>query len=153
MNARVILVAGSDTTATLMSGAIFLLTTHPRVLEKLTHEVRSSFANDEEITLLSVRKLDYMLACINESLRRYPPVAAGLPREVPKGGAMVAGHFVPEGTAVAVWHWAINHDPNHFKKPMEFHPERWTGDHAFKGDKLDAVQPFSYGPRNCIGMP
>ncbi|KAK9413548.1 putative Cytochrome P450 [Seiridium unicorne] len=151
LNASVLIVAGSETTATLLSGAVFLLTAHPAILEKLAHEVRSSFSKEEEITLLSVNKLHYMLACLNETLRHYPPVGGGLPRQSPKGGAMVAGKFIPEGTVTAVWQWAINHDPNHWTKPMEFHPERFLEDPAFKGDKLDAMQPFSTGPRNCIG--
>jgi cytochrome P450 len=151
MNAGLIIVAGSETTATLLSGVVFLVTTHPDVMEKLTHEVRSSFSDDSDITLLSVGNLHYMLACLNEALRHYPPVGIGLPRQSPKGGAMVAGHFIPEGTVTAVWQWAINHDPNHWTKPMEFHPERFLEDPAFKGDKLDAMQPFSVGPRNCIG--
>ncbi|KAH6647193.1 cytochrome P450 [Truncatella angustata] len=151
MNASLLIIAGSETTATLLSGAVFLLTTNPSVLKTLTEEVRSAFSNDEEITLLSVGKLQYMLACLNETLRHYPPVGIGLPRQSPKGGAMVAGHFIPEGTVTAVWQWAINHDPNHWTKPMEFHPERFLNDPIFKGDKLDAMQPFSMGPRNCIG--
>lgn len=151
LNASVLIVAGSETTATLLSGVVYLLTAHPEVLEKLAQEVRSSFSDDKEITLLSVGNLHYMLACLNETLRHYPPVGIGLPRQVPKGGAMVAGRFVPEGTIVAVWQWAINHAPEHWTKPMEFHPERFLEDPAFKGDKLDAMQPFSIGPRNCIG--
>ncbi|KAL3420413.1 cytochrome p450 [Phlyctema vagabunda] len=151
MNAKTIIVAGSETTATLLTGAMFLLTTHPKVLEKLTQEVRSTFSKDDEISLLSVGKLNYMFACINESFRRYPPVGTGLPRQVPKGGGEVAGHVIPGGTVIAIWQWAINHDPRNFKNPMEFHPERFLGDPAFEGDKLEAVQPFSVGPRNCIG--
>lgn len=151
MNAGLLIIAGSETTATLLSGAMFLLLTHPEALAKLTDEVRSSFSSDGEITLLSVGNLSYMLACLNESLRQYPPVASGLPRLSPKGGALVDGRFVAEGTQVAVWQWAISHNPDHWTKPMEFHPERFLGDPEFKDDKLDAMQPFSVGPRNCIG--
>ncbi|KAK8061106.1 hypothetical protein PG997_015327 [Apiospora hydei] len=151
MNASLLIVAGSETTATLLSGATFLLLTNPEALEKLTNEVRSTFADDADITLSSVGSLSYMLACLNESLRRYPPVVIGLPRVVPKGGAQVAGHVIPEGTRVAVWHYAISHDPALWTDPMGFHPERFLGDPRFAGDALDAMQPFSLGPRNCIG--
>lgn len=145
------ILAGSETTATLLCGAVFLLTTNPHCLEKLTQEVRSSFADESEITLLSVSKLQYMLACLNESLRRYSPVAGALPRHVPRGGGMVAGHFVPEDTVVGVWQWPIYHSPDLWTDPMGFHPERFMGDPRFAGDRLDALQPFSIGPRNCIG--
>lgn len=48
---------------------------------------------------MSVQRLEYMLACLNEGLRMYPPVAIGLPREVPKGGAVMSGDYVPEGVS------------------------------------------------------
>ncbi|KAI0833908.1 cytochrome P450 ClCP1 [Hypoxylon sp. FL0890] len=150
-NATTLIVAGSETTATLLSGAVYLLTTHPDKLQKLANEVRSSFSNDDEITLTSVGKLSYMLACLNETLRCYPPVPTGLPRQVPKGGVFVSGKFVPENAVVAVWQYAINHDSRYWTEPDTFAPERFLGDPKFKDDQLDAMQPFSIGPRNCIG--
>jgi cytochrome P450 len=89
--------AGSETTSTLLSGLTYLLLRNPDALKKLTDEVRSSFNSGEEITLLSVGKLDYMLACLNEGLRRYPPVPVGLPRMIPKGAsAVIAGEVIPD---------------------------------------------------------
>src|SRR4051812_25859628 len=41
--------------------------------------------------------LAYMLACLNEGLRIYPPIPGYLPRRVPSGGAMISGSWVPEG--------------------------------------------------------
>ncbi|KAF6819862.1 Isotrichodermin C-15 hydroxylase 16 [Colletotrichum plurivorum] len=111
INASALTIAGSETTATLLSGAIFLLTTNVGVLGKLAREIRSSFKDDCEITMASVSELPYLVACLNESLRCYLPVPAGLPRVVPEGGAPVAGRFIPGGTTVAVWQWAINYDP------------------------------------------
>ncbi|KAI0459980.1 cytochrome P450, partial [Xylaria acuta] len=151
MNAVLLIIAGSETTATLLSGATWLLTSHPEILKKLEQEVRSAFKSDDEITLTSVGNLTYMLACLNESLRRYPPVAGSLPRVAPKGGAMVDGGFVPEGTIVSLYQWAVNHDKNYWNDPYSFAPERWLGDPKYKSDKLDAMQSFSVGPRNCIG--
>ncbi|KAK7927301.1 cytochrome p450 [Apiospora marii] len=150
--ASTLIVAGSETTATLLSGALFLLAKNRGILAILTEEVRSTFQRDGEITLSSVSCLSYMLACLNECLRMYPPVAIGLPRVVPKGGAAVAGSFVPGGTVVSVWQWAVNHDERFWESPWEFHPERFLGnDPRYQGDLLDAMQPFSTGPRNCIG--
>lgn len=50
-----------------------------------------------------------------------------------------------------MWQWAINHRPSYWTQPEEFIPERWTGDKRFQNDQFDAMQPFSVGPRNCIG--
>ncbi|RYP36843.1 hypothetical protein DL767_003233 [Monosporascus sp. MG133] len=151
MNANILIVAGSETTATLLSGAVFFLTSHPDKLARVAEEVRTTFNSEEEINLSSVSGLSYMLACLNETLRCYPPVALGLPRQVPKGGAYVAGQFIPEGTAVAVWQWAVNYDPKYWTEPTKFAPERFLGDPRYEGDRLNAMQPFSTGPRNCIG--
>ncbi|KAK8080401.1 hypothetical protein PG997_008219 [Apiospora hydei] len=151
--AATLIVAGSETTATLLSGAVFLLARNRDKLAILAREVRSSFERDNKITLSSVSCLSYMLACLNECLRMYPPVAIGLPRVVPKGGAAVAGNFVPEGTIVGVWQWAINHDERFWADTWEFHPERFldNDDPRYQDDLLEAMQPFSTGPRNCIG--
>ena len=43
------------------------------------------------------------------------------------------------------------HTEKYFKRPYEFIPERWLGDPEFDSDRKDALQPFSYGPRACIG--
>jgi cytochrome P450 len=80
----------------MLSGVTYMLLTHPEALAKVTEEVRTTFKSSEEITLTSVSSLTYMLACLNESLRAYPPVPFGMPRQVPKGGATISGEFVPE---------------------------------------------------------
>ncbi|KAI1115913.1 cytochrome P450 [Nemania sp. NC0429] len=151
MNASLLIVAGSETTATLLSGATYLLTTNPDVLRKLEQEVRSAYRSEDEITLTSVGRLTYMLACLNESLRRYPPVVTGMPRVTPRGGGMVDGAFVSQGTIVSVFQYAVNHDEHYWKAPNTFAPERWLDDPNYKGDQLDAMQSFSVGPRNCVG--
>lgn len=94
-SAGVFIIAGSETTAALLSGATYYLLQNPGALAKLTHEVRSSFASDAEITFAHVTELDYMLACLNESLRLYPPVPGALGRITPPEGAIINGRFVP----------------------------------------------------------
>ena len=54
-------------------------------------------------------------------------------------------------TVVAVHSWAMNHNPSNFADPWKFIPERFLGDERYATDKLDAVQAFSLGPRNCLG--
>lgn len=68
---------------------------NPDILAKLTAEVRETFSSEDEIDLSSVHRLTYMLACLNEGLRMYPPIANGLPRIVPSSGATIMGEFIP----------------------------------------------------------
>lgn len=96
-NAFILILAGSETTATALSGVTYLLLTHTDVLERLKQEVRSTFKSADEININSVGRLSYMLAVLNEALRMYPPATANLVRQVPPGGAYIAGHFVAGG--------------------------------------------------------
>ncbi|KAI1343486.1 Isotrichodermin C-15 hydroxylase [Xylariaceae sp. FL0016] len=150
-NAAILVIAGSETTATLLSAVTFFLATNPETLAKATEEVRSQFASDEEFDLLNTQNLKYMEACLEESLRMYPPVPSGQARKIAKGGDSIAGFYIPEDTLVETWQWALYRNPAYFTRPNEFIPDRWLGDEQFKNDRLDAVEPFSQGPRNCIG--
>ncbi|KAK2794590.1 hypothetical protein FQN52_008171 [Onygenales sp. PD_12] len=150
-NSTLLLIGGSETTATLLSGLTYLLLTNPDPLAKLIAEVRSTFKSEDEINIISVNSLTYMLACLDEALRMYPPVPNGLPRVVPKGGCHVLGKYIPENTIVSIYQWAAYHNPNHFTDPDTYHPERFLGDVRFATDKREVLQPFHVGPRNCIG--
>ena len=95
--ARLLIIAGSETTATLLSGVTYLLVKNPRVLKKLVDEVRSTFNSESEIDLVGANKLRYMLACLDEAMRMYPPVPATFPRNVPAGGDTIGDQWVPGG--------------------------------------------------------
>lgn len=96
-NAGFLTIAGSETTATALSGVTYHLLKNPKVLSKLLAEIRSAFASEDEINFNTTESLKYLLACLEEGLRMYPASPAGLPRIVPRGGDTIAGHYVPEG--------------------------------------------------------
>lgn len=100
MNASVLIVAGSETTATVLAGVTFLLLRHPEKLARLKDEVRNAFESADDITMAKASQLDYMLACLEETMRLYPPVPIGVPRVVPKGGRIICGSYVPENVSV-----------------------------------------------------
>jgi cytochrome P450 len=150
-NANTFMIAGSETTATTLSGTTFLLLRNPDAYAKLVHEVRSTFSTAEDITIERVNKLDYMIACLQEGLRYYPPVPTGLPRVVPGAGDTISGLFIPGGTSVYVSQHATNHSARNFSDADAYVPERWTGDEKYQDDKREVVNPFSFGPRNCLG--
>lgn len=180
-DSQILLMAGSETGATLLAVALYYLLRNPDKLARLREEVRGSglvftsgraadgSVDDETNTTTtttttttegagsggyaSVQKLPYLMAVINESLRIHPSLPAGINRFVPKGGAVIDGQFVAEGTILQVPHWAAFHLEENFADPWDFVPERWLEPcpERYLGDKREVFQPFSYGKRNCIG--
>ncbi|KAM3418416.1 hypothetical protein BST61_g4405 [Cercospora zeina] len=150
-NASLFMIAGTETTATLLSGTTYYLLRNPQYLEKLTREVRDAFSSFEHINIESVQRLKYLQAVLQEGLRMYPPVPTLLPRIAPEDGVIICGEFVPGGTVVGVHQLATYRSEAHFKDALDFRPERWLGDPAYRNDRLDAVEAFSVGPRNCLG--
>lgn len=150
-SANSFLAAGSETTATTLSGCTYLLLKHPECYAKAVQEVRSRFTSADQITMDEVHKLDYMIACLSETLRVYPPIPTGFPRIVPPGGDRISGIYFPEGVSVYVSQHASNHSSKHFKDADSYVPARWLGDEKYKDDKLETVNPFSFGPRACLG--
>lgn len=152
-NAHILFMAGSETTSTLLAGVTYYLLRNPDVMDKAVKEVREAFSEEEDITFSTASaRLPYMLACLEEALRMYPPVPTVLVRVTPPGQfSKVSGLDVPPGTQVGVHQLATNYSPSNFRDPYDFVPERWLADSDYQGDNRDARQPFSVGPRNCIG--
>ena len=96
-NSYVLIIAGSETTATLLSGVTYYILTIPGVFDKLKAEIRNAFSSEDEISWSAVNQLKYTLAVLNEGLRMYPPVPFGFPRMVEGDGAFICGKWVPGG--------------------------------------------------------
>lgn len=157
-DANVFIMAGSETSATLLAVAAYFLLRSPDKLARLRDEVRGAFPRGEaDVTFASVGPgcLPYLLAVVNECLRIHPALPAGINRVVPQGGAVVDGRPVAAGTVLQVPHWAAYHAEANFADPWLFVPERWLPEGErparYDADRRDVFQPFSFGQRNCIG--
>ncbi|KAI0344596.1 high nitrogen upregulated cytochrome P450 monooxygenase 1 [Trametopsis cervina] len=161
-------IAGSDTAATALSHLWYFLLTQPKYLTRLRDEVDKAYPHgaDPIADLTNQANMPYLNACINEALRLYPPVLTGLQRRVEEGsgGKMVGPYFIPEGTQVSPWGYAVHRDPQHYSPiPDAFWPERWlvqdnytlpTGDTISKDAVVtnrDVFISFSLGPMVCVG--
>lgn len=141
--------AGSETTATSLSCITYYLLRSPRVYQTLRKEIRDSFKEYKEINATSTANLRYLHAVCLEGMRMYAPLPLGLPRVVPEGGDTVDGHSLPANTIVSTNPVASSLASSNFESPFEFKPERWLGEDP--NDALEASQPFSLGPRGCLG--
>jgi cytochrome P450 len=98
-NAFILMLAGSETTATVLSGFTYLLLSNQQIYKKLVEEIRGKFKRGADITFEEVNKLDYLVAALQEAMRYYPAVPTGFPRVVPPGGDIVSGVYVSEGVS------------------------------------------------------
>ncbi|KAI9710156.1 MAG: hypothetical protein M1820_002958 [Bogoriella megaspora] len=152
-NNTLFVAAGTETVTTLLSSLTYLLTRHPQIMDRLVKEIRGSFQDEASMTIDSLAKMDYLYACIREALRLFPPIPEGLPRVVPSEGENISGYKIPGGTFVQVSTFAAVRSKTNFVEPDSFIPERWLKkDPRYLGDKLEVSQPFSVGPRNCVGQ-
>jgi cytochrome P450 len=154
-----LIAAGSDGVAMILSSALFYLLSNQSTLEALTAEVRSNFNRVDDICMPRLGTLQYLQAVIDETMRMTPPLPSALPRRVLQGGLTVDGIHVPEGIDVGVPAYAIHHNELYFPSSYSFSPERWL---VHDGDEKrseglararKAFVPFSLGPYNCIGRP
>ncbi|KAI5917042.1 cytochrome P450 [Camillea tinctor] len=142
-HAAVLVIAGSQTTATTLSGTTYLLCKHPHVLSKLQAEVQSNFSSEDEIDFNSVSRLPCTMAVLNESLRIYPPVAVSSTHVTPPEGGVICSEPIPGNTYIDIFHWPTYRNSQYFVEPNSFIPERFLGiDPRLANDKLDL---------NCIG--
>ncbi|XP_014556637.1 hypothetical protein COCVIDRAFT_37744 [Bipolaris victoriae FI3] len=149
-DATTFMIAGTETTASTLSALFYLCLTHPEQMQRLQAEVRT--LREDELTLDTMQHLPFMSACIKESLRVHPVVPIPLFRKTPQGGNVIDGQWIPENTRVAVSQYAAYHHNTNFKNPDSFLPERWLPGTGYDADHKDAFNPFSIGPRNCIGQ-
>ncbi|KAJ3578325.1 hypothetical protein NPX13_g2240 [Xylaria arbuscula] len=150
-NATVIIGAGAETSASILTAVTSLLIDHPEKLDKLTAEVRSVFTSRESITAEAVTRLPYLVACIDEALRLFPQTGCPSLRLTDKKTTIV-GVPVPENTVVGIWSWALYRAPALWTDPDEFHPERFLGDPKYANDSRESFKPFFTGSRDCIGQ-
>ena len=96
-NCGFLILAGSETTATALSGVTYYLLKTPEALRKVTEEIRNAFASEAEIDFVNASaRLPYTHACLTESLRVYPPGPTIAPRRTPKERITnIAGYQVP----------------------------------------------------------
>ncbi|PPQ70397.1 hypothetical protein CVT24_013135 [Panaeolus cyanescens] len=150
--ALTLLIAGSDTTSNSTCAILYYLAGHQDKLRKLHKELDEQLGTEDEMvaTGQQVKRLPYLDACINESLRLHSTSALGLPRVVPEGGLTIKGCHFPEGTVLSVPSFSIHRDKSIWGEDVEaFRPERWFERDAAEMQKT--FNPFSVGPRACVG--
>ncbi|KAL8677969.1 MAG: hypothetical protein Q9186_005635 [Xanthomendoza sp. 1 TL-2023] len=147
-----VILAGRDTTASLLSNFWFVLAKRPDIWKKLQGEI--GFLEGQAPTLDQLKALTYLRYCLNESLRLHPPIPVNFRTSVrdttlPFGGGADGQSpvMVSAGTLV-YYHVYSMHRLESIYGPdaADFKPERWESIRPGWG-----FLPFNGGPRICLG--
>ncbi|XP_047306334.1 premnaspirodiene oxygenase-like [Impatiens glandulifera] len=148
-----IFIAGTETSSSTVEWAMTELMRNPRVMMKTQVEVRKLMKGKSKINESNIEELSYLKAVIKETLRLHPPIPLLLPREA-RENVKIFGYDIPKKTRVIVNSWAIMRDPDHWKDPEEFKPERFESNESYgdmKGTDFRYI-PFGAGRRMCPGL-
>jgi cytochrome P450 len=147
--------AGSATTAIAMANVLYQLLKNPDKMKKVVEEIDNALDDDEDeaedgvVAHDKVKHLPYLRACLDESLRLFPPTPHGLPRVTPPDGTNILGDYIPGGVTVAMSAMVAHRVESVFPQADKYIPERWLGEEG------KSLQPyflsFSAGARGCIG--
>jgi cytochrome P450 len=143
--ALTMLSAGHETTTASLSWTVQSVLANPEVLARARAEVDQA-AGQEPIDGPALKRMPFLDAVVNESLRLNPPLAI-VSRKL-AAPVELAGHRLPAGAYVYPCVHLVHRDPELYPQPLEFRPERFEGDRPSPFEYF----PFGGGARTCLGL-
>ncbi|PYI35073.1 cytochrome P450 [Aspergillus indologenus CBS 114.80] len=145
------LLAGTETTSSILTYAAYILGRRKEYVERLRAELRTVLPTPTSTaSWTELEKLPFLTAIITESLRLAPPIIR-LPRVAPTETLVYNGYKLPPGTVLGASAWFIHRDPTLFPDGDTFDPERWLQGEKSEHRKRYMVA-FSKGSRGCVGI-
>jgi cytochrome P450 len=142
------LLAGTETTANVVSWALHLVAQHPELEERLRAEA-AGVLGDGEITVAELAGLTVSRQVVLETMRLYPPVP--FLTRITTVDTQLGGHAVPAGTTVVYSPYVAQRQAGNFPEPEAFRPERWEdGQDPLKLPRGPFLA-FGGGARRCVG--
>ena len=140
--------AGHETTASLLSWALYRLGRHPEMQARVISEI-DAVLTDGAPSMERLKRLEYTSQFIHEVLRLYPPAWTVARNALADDEIM--GYRIPVGSIVMVSPYFAHRLEEFWPDPLRFDPARFTPE-AIAARHPFAYFPFSLGPRICIGM-
>ncbi|KAJ4846702.1 hypothetical protein Tsubulata_005152 [Turnera subulata] len=171
------LIAGHETTAAVLTWAVFLLAQSPSKMKKAQAEIDQVLGQGKP-TFELLKRLEYIRFIVVEALRLYPQppllIRRSLKSDVLPGGYKgdKDGYTIPAGTDIFISVYNLHRSPYFWENPNEFEPERfsvqrtnediegWAGfdpsrspGALYPNEVISdfALLPFGGGPRKCVG--
>jgi trans-cinnamate 4-monooxygenase len=152
-NVLPVLNAAIETTLWSIEWGIAELVNHPEIQQKLRDEMDTVLGVGHQITEPDTHKLPYLQAVIKETLR----LRMAIPLLVPHMNlhdAKLAGYNIPAESKILVNAWFLANNPEQWKNPDEFRPERFLEEekHVEANGNDFRYLPFGVGRRSCPGI-
>lgn len=152
------ILAGNDSTATIIRCTLFQLAGSPVAYSKLRQEVDGAVdegrLRSPVVSFAEAQKLEYLQACIWEGLRMWPPLFGTKAKLAPKGGDTIKGMYFPEGTEIGLCDAALCRNKKVFGEDSHiFKPDRWVEADAETRRQYQYVVDsiFGAGKYTCLG--
>ncbi|CAI0469313.1 unnamed protein product [Linum tenue] len=145
------LVAGHETTGSVLTWTLYLLSKDSSSLMKAQQEV-DKVLEGRPPTYEDVKNLKFLMLCILESMRLYPHPPVLLRRaEVPD--VLPGDYKVNPGQDIMISVYNIHHSSKVWDRAEEFIPERFGTEGPLPNESNTDYRfiPFSGGPRKCVG--
>ncbi|PPQ69644.1 hypothetical protein CVT24_001217 [Panaeolus cyanescens] len=143
---------GSETTVSAVTTFFLAMVMYPEVMGKAQKEIDLVVGPERLPTFSDRDSLPYTNAILKEIMRWRIIANLGLAHMLSEDDEY-EGYFIPKGTIVMGNAWSILHDPQVFRDPEEFIPERYLKDGLLDPEVLDpTVAVFGHGRRICPGQ-
>jgi cytochrome P450 len=143
--------AGTDTSSTILVWIMAELMRNPSVMQRAQDEIREAVKGKAKVEESDLQKLMYLKLVVKEGFRLHPPLPLLVPRETTES-CTIEGYHIPAKTRVFVNARSIGRNPEYWKNPNEFKPERFLDSSIdFRGKHFELL-PFGAGRRGCPGI-
>ncbi|XP_078178726.1 trans-cinnamate 4-monooxygenase-like [Carex rostrata] len=146
-------VAAIETTLWSIEWGIAELVNHPEIQKKILKEMEAVLGPGVQVTEPDLPRLPYLQAVVKETLR----LRMAIPLLVPHmnlSDEKLRGFDIPAESKILVNAWFLANDPEKWKNPDEFRPERFLEEEAkveANGNDFRFI-PFGVGRRSCPGI-
>lgn len=125
---------------------------NPEMMRRVVDEIEGAFEGDMVIKESVLSESEYLQACIKETLRLHIPGPLLVPHRAIET-CKIEKYAIPKDSMVVVNGWAISMDPESWKDPERFDPDRFVRDPNidFRGTHFEYI-PFGAGRRMCPGF-
>jgi cytochrome P450 family 97 subfamily B polypeptide 3 len=166
------LIAGHETTAAVLTWAIFELSQQPELMKRVQSEI-DNVVGDRDPTFEDIKELGLVRRVIAESLRMYPEppllIRRALQDDVLPAGGVGFETKIQRGTDIFLALYNIHRCPDFWENPDHFDPDRFTrpfknanrpdwegftpADTMYPNESNSdfAFLPFGGGSRKCVG--